>query len=139
MAFGAKRINPIDTRPSVAIGVAIPFNGLAVFNSTYTTAEALKYNLINFFLTNTNERYLNPEFGAGLRSFIFEQITAGNLEYLKEDLQQRINNQFLNIQIQELNVYTTPSDTDNNTILIALKYSIIGTGINDDLQITLQQ
>lgn len=139
MAFGARRIFPIDLKTGTAIGVALPFNAPAVFNSTYTTAEAIKNNMINFFLTNSDERYLNPDFGAGLRSFIFEQITTGNLDYLKEDLQQRLNNQFTNIQIIELNVYTTPSNTDNNTILIALKYSIVGTGITDDLQITLSQ
>lgn len=139
MAFGARRIFPIDTQPSTAVGVGLPFNAPAVFNSTYTTSDALKNNLVNFLLTNTNDRYLNPDFGGNLRSFIFEQITAGNLDYLKEDLQQKINKQFNNIQIEELNVYSTPSYTDTNTIAIQLKYTIIGTNTSDDLQVTLAQ
>ena len=48
MAFGAKKIFPIDTKPSVAVGISIPFNGDAVFNSTYTTKDAVKSNILNF-------------------------------------------------------------------------------------------
>ena len=49
MAFGAKRIFPLDTRPSVGVGIALPFNAPGVFRITYTTQESIKYNLINFF------------------------------------------------------------------------------------------
>ena len=52
MAFGAKKIFPIDTRPGTAVGVSIPFNNNSVFFSTYTTQDAIRNNLINFFLTN---------------------------------------------------------------------------------------
>ena len=75
MAFGAKRIFPIDTKPGTGVGVAIPFNAPGVFRTTYTTQNAIKTNLIDFFLTEPGERYLNPTFGGGLRSFIFEQIS----------------------------------------------------------------
>jgi len=53
MAFDAKKIFPIDKKPSVAVGVGIPFAAPAVFTSTYTTQQAIKNNLINFFLTGT--------------------------------------------------------------------------------------
>ena len=47
MAFGAKKIFPIDTKPGTGVGVAIPFNAPGVFKTTYTTKEAVKNNLIN--------------------------------------------------------------------------------------------
>ena len=118
MAFGAKRIFPIDTKPSTAVGVALPFNAPAVFNSTYTTADAIKYNMINFFLTNPGERYLNPLFGAGLRNYIFEQITQGTLEYLKEDLQQRVAKNFPTVNVLEVDVYLQPTNTDQNQVIM---------------------
>jgi hypothetical protein len=52
MAFGAKKIFPIDTTFGTAVGVDIPFNAPAVFKSNYTTQDSIKNNLINFFLTN---------------------------------------------------------------------------------------
>ena len=74
MAFEAKKINPLDRQPRKAIGVSLPFTGLGVFNSTFATKDAIKNNLINFFLTGKGERFLNPTFGTGLRNLLFENI-----------------------------------------------------------------
>ena len=75
MAFGAVQKFPNDTRPRVGIGVDIPFSAGGVFTPNYTTQEAIKNNIVNFFLTNPGERPGNPQFGGGLRSYIFSQIT----------------------------------------------------------------
>ena len=90
MAFGARQIAPIDTKPGTGVGVSIPFNAPGVFTTTYTTQKATQSNLINFFLTNKDERYLNPTFGGDLRAFIFEQIAEDNIEGLKDDLNSQL-------------------------------------------------
>jgi phage baseplate assembly protein W len=135
MAYGAKKIFPIDTQPGTAVGVSIPFNAPAVFTSTYTTKDAIKNNLINYFLTNPTEIYLVPNFGAGLRSFIFEQVTAGNLDGLKQTIQQQLGTLFPNIIVASLNIFTSP---DDNEITIELKYNVADTGITDQIQISFQ-
>jgi phage baseplate assembly protein W len=135
MAFGAKKIFPIDTKPSVAVGISIPFNGDAVFKSTYTTKDAIRNNLINFFLTNPGERYLNVLFGGGLRAFIFEQITTGNLDFLKEDIQSKIALYFPNITVTSLEV---TSETDQNQVFVNLYYNIKDTGITDQIEIAFE-
>jgi len=133
MAFGAKKIFPIDQRPGTGVGVAIPFNTPAVFFSTYTTQDAIRNNLLNFFLTNQTERYLNNLFGANLRAFIFEQITNDNLDGLKENIQSLIAQYFPNIRVDSLNILQQP---DYNEITVDLKYSIINTGITDQVEIS---
>ena len=132
MAFGARQIAPIDTKPGTGVGVSIPFNAPGVFTTTYTTQKATQSNLINFFLTNKNERYLNPTFGGGLRAFIFEQIANDNIEGLKEDLNSQIELYFSNIQVKELNVLSNP---DTNAINIEMTYNILNTGITDEIQL----
>jgi phage baseplate assembly protein W len=132
MAFGAKRIYPIDTKPGTGVGVAIPFNAPGVFRTTYTTKEATKSNLINFFLTNKGERYLNPLFGGGLRAFLFQQIAEGNTEDLKQDIQQQLGLYFPQVVIASLDIDSYP---DINQINIILKYNVIDTGINDTIEI----
>jgi len=133
MAFGAKKIFPIDTKPGTAVGISIPFNAPAVFFSTYTTQDAIRNNLLNFFLTNKTERYLNNQFGANLRAFIFEQITNDNLDGLKSDIQSLITQYFININIEKLDILQYP---DTNEINVQLYYSIINTGITDQVQIS---
>ena len=132
MAFGAKKIFPIDTKPGTGVGISIPFNALGVFKTTYTTQEAIKVNLINFFLTNKNEIYLNPTFGGDLRAFIFQQITEGNTDYLKQDIQQQLGINFPNVIVDSLNIDSLP---DINQINIVLKYNIADTGLTDILEI----
>jgi phage baseplate assembly protein W len=133
MAFGAKQIFPNDLRPRTAIGVDLPFNGAGVFVLNYTTKDAIKNNLINYFLTNPGERPANPTFGAGLRAYIFTQIESNNLDFIKEDIQQKLENNFPNIAVNSVEVL---GQEDYNTINIIIKYSIVNTGINDELQLT---
>jgi len=132
MAFGAKKIFPIDQRPGTAVGVAVPFNAPNVFPSTYTTKDAIRNNLLNFFLTNTNERYLNPNFGSNLRALLFEQITTGNLEFLQQNIQNLIAKYFSNINVENIDI--TPQQ-DSNEVFAKITYSIIDTGIVDNIQI----
>ena len=133
MAFNAQQIFPIDFDKSVAVGVNVPFNAPSCFRPNYTTKEAIKNNLINFFLTNPGERPLNPTFGGGLRAFIFEQISDDNLEFLQEGIQDQLNIFFPSINIENLEIL---KQEDLNTIIVSLSYSIKNTNINDTLEIS---
>jgi len=132
MAFNARKIYPLDTKPSVAVGIGLPFNGNAVFNSTYLTKDAIKSNLINYFLTNRYERYLNNNFGANLKAFIFEQINNDNISFLKEDIQTKINQYFSNINVNSLEINSFP---DSNEINVKLSYNVPNTNISDKVEI----
>ena len=154
MAFDAQQIYPIDFNKSAAVGVDIPFTGptgfrnnaisgssvfplgtnkvQTPFKSNYTTSAAIKNNLINYFLTNQGERPLNPTFGGGLRSFIFEQITTGNLNFLKERIQKDLNSFFPNVSIGNLQILR---QEDTNSISISLTYKVVNTSISDNLQL----
>jgi len=133
MAYNAQKIPPIDFKPSVGVGINLPLNGKACFNTTFTTQEAIKNNLINWFLTNKGERPLNPNFGGNLREFLFTQITDDNLDFLQEDIQSQINTYFPNINVDRLEVTSQP---DLNIINVLLKYNVQNTNINDSLNIT---
>jgi phage baseplate assembly protein W len=134
MAFNPQQIAPIDFQPSVAVGINLPFSGLAVFESNYQTKDAIKNNLINFFLTNPGERLLNPLFGGGLRAFLFEQITENNLNFLREDLNQKLQIFFSNIEVKDLII---SGQEDTNQITVTLKYNVLNTSITDTLEIEL--
>ncbi|MDA8686824.1 hypothetical protein N9L94_07405 [Robiginitalea sp.] len=133
MAFGAINQFPNDTRPRVGIGVDLPLDGGAVFIPNYTTAQSIKNNLINYFLTNPGERPGNPAFGGGLREFIFEQISNNTLEFLKDDVGNKIKTNFPNIDLQELSLLEDP---DSNEISVQMYYSVVNTGIEDELTLT---
>tara|TARA_Y100000389_G_scaffold204688_1_gene258873 strand:+ start:358 stop:765 length:408 start_codon:yes stop_codon:yes gene_type:complete len=135
MAFGARKVYPNDLRPRVAIGVNLPFSNPGVFQPNYQTKDAIKNNLINYFLTNPGERIENPLFGAGLRQYIFTQIETENLDFIKEDIQTKLNDNFSNIQVEGIEVLRSVNE---NTIQINITYSIPNTGINDTLELNFR-
>ena len=135
MAFGLRRVYPNDLRPRVAIGVDIPFSAPGVFKPNYLTKDAIKNNLINYFLTNPGERIENPSFGTGLRNFIFTQIETNNLDFIKEDIQNKIDENFDNIDVNSIEVLR---DVNNNTIRIQITYNVPNTSINDTLELNFR-
>jgi len=138
MAFGVIQKYPIEItsslRPQRAVGVSIPFNADAVFRSTYTTAEQIKSNLINYFLTNKGERVFNPTFGSSLREYVFEQLTNQTYSSLEQVIQTDVQQFFLNVTIENLNIY---GFEDSNEMQIELTYSVKNFGINDTITLTL--
>jgi phage baseplate assembly protein W len=133
MAFGATKIFPNDLRPNIAIGFNLPMNEGGVFTPNYQTKDAIKANLINYFLTNPGERPGNPNFGAGLRAFVFSQIEQKDLSYIKDDIQEKLTQFFPDVLVQELTVLPT---NESNTIQINITYSVKDTGINDALTLS---
>lgn len=112
------------------IGINIPFNGSTGINTTYTSKDSIRANLLNFLLTGTRERILKPNFGSNIKDQIFENITQDKLNEVNEIIQFNIENYFPNIKLEELNIIP-----NNNIINIYIKYSIKNTNIQDDIQI----
>ncbi len=135
MAFGAIRKFPNDTRPRVGIGVDIPFSAGGVFTPNYTTRNAIKNNLVNYFLTNPGERPGNPLFGGGLRGFIFQQLADENLDFLKEDIGTKLSTFFPDVIVDNVSVV---GNQDNNEVVVNIKYAVANTGIEDELNLSFQ-
>jgi len=136
MAFNVQKINPLDLQPRKAVGVSLPFSSNSVFNSTYTTQAALKSNLVNHFLTEKGERYLNPSLGAGLRRFIFDQITEDKRDEIEAVVRTEVSTWFPSVQINDVKIVSTP---DTNTVTVYIKYNVTQTNIQDELLINFEQ
>ena len=135
MAVGVRKRFPNDIRQRVGIGVDIPFNAGGVFTPNYETKKAIRNNLINFFLTNPGERPANPSFGGGLRNFIFEQLAEDNVEFLKEDIENKLQTEFADVVVGEVNVI---SNQDQNEIVVNITYAVANTGIEDEINLSFQ-
>ena len=127
------RVNPLDLQKNIAIGVSLPFNGPGVFNSTYTTKDQIKSNLVNLLLTSTGERVMNPNFGTELRKFLFEGITDSNLELLKNSLLNSIAIYIPDITVTNISIVP---DTDYNLINLSVNY-LVNISQNPD-EVTIQ-
>jgi phage baseplate assembly protein W len=136
MAFEIQRIHPLDLQPRKAVGVSLPFSSTSVFTPTYTTQDALKSNLINHFLTEKGERFLNPNLGAGLRRLLFDQITVDKQDEVEAVVRTEISTWFPNLQVNDIKVAASP---DTNLVTVYIKYSVTQTNIQDELLINFEQ
>jgi len=136
MAFEVKKIDPIDLQPRKAVGVSLPFSGKAVFNQTFQTKDAIKTNIINYFLTSRGERYLNPTFGNRLQNLLFEQLTQDKVTEIDEAVRNDLELYFPKVQPIEIN---TIGNADTNTVQFSLRYKIKSTGIEDEVVINFEQ
>lgn len=134
MAYSARNINILDLRPSTGIGVSLPFSNAAVFETVYNTKDQTKFNLINFLLTDPRERIFNSNFGAGIRSSLFEQITPETTDNLDNKIRSGVESYFPNIVITDLTFGAIP---DENILTINLSYSIKNTRENDTITLSI--
>jgi phage baseplate assembly protein W len=132
MAYNIVNINPLDLQPSKGIGIKLPFDGSTGLNITYTTKDAVRSNILNFFLTGKRERVMNPNFGAGIREQLFEQIVQGTIDNIRDIIESNLDNLFPQINLNNLQIDSSP---DQNLIQIFMSYSIRNTNIEDEILI----
>ena len=136
MAYRIANKFPIDTKAGRAVGVSIPFSAPWVFTSTFQTKDAIRTNLVNFFLTNNNERVFRPSFGGNLRTFIFESIARGTTDSIKESIQDNVTRYFPQVLIRDIEILASE---DSNILNVILSYEVVNFGINDELNLTFEQ
>ena len=140
MAYQVQKKFIIDTQDK-SVGVSLPFtignNGF--FAVTYTTKEQIKSNLKNLILTNRGERLMQPEFGCNLRQAIFEQIGPDTYNYIRSEIENSIQRWLPYIIVNDVNVTSDTTATDNNRINVRLDYTLAYAGNNsrDSLNITV--
>ena len=129
-----RRISPLDINKNVSIGVAFPLDEVNMFKGTQTLKEQVKANLINLLLTQPGERINEPNFGVGLKHYLFEQ-------YVDIDSLNTLINEQINIYIPEISLMDTIVDflDDEHLLFIKIIYSINSDNTTDAIQLNFNQ
>jgi len=134
------RINPIDLpqNDKVAVGVTFPFDGTAVFNSSFSTKEQVKSNLINLLLTSPGERLMNPTFGIGIRQYLFEQYI--DKEQIKNKIEDGVQLNIPEIEIDDIFIKRDSFDStsDPHTVKMSLYYKVLTDRTTDGILLNFQ-
>lgn len=133
MPTNRKNINPLDLRPRVAVGINIPFSEPSAITPNYTTQEAVKNNIINFILTNQNERLYRSNFGGDLRSKIFSIQSEDDFEAIGDQIKSSIEQEIPTVRVTDISF---KPDQSENGINFFIDYILV-TGTTDSISITL--
>lgn len=124
------KINPIDLKKNVAVGVKLPMGGRGIFQLSFTTEEQAISNLKNLILTRKGERPFQPVFGSDVYSLLFEQMTAVLEENLKSSIKQDVNFWLPYILLDDVIVDALD---DFNRVNISLKFRVTESGANQTI------
>jgi|TARA_R110000850_G_scaffold126874_2_gene245693 phage baseplate assembly protein W len=122
-----------------AIGITLPLQfGENTFEQSFQTKDQIKSNIKNLLLTKRGERILQPQFGSGLQSLLFEP----NVDDLEGRIEDTINDSLKQwlpyVTADEINIESTDELRDNNKINVSIKFKI-GDDINlETLTFTVQ-
>lgn len=100
----------------------------------YTDEQAVKRSMRNILSTNSKERLFNPEFGGGLRRFLFEDISVMTTDLIKDAITDSIRKHEPRARIIE--VLVEPNEFAHS-YEISIFYEIINNANPQNLQLTL--
>tara|TARA_Y100000310_G_C20616400_1_gene780862 strand:- start:219 stop:611 length:393 start_codon:yes stop_codon:yes gene_type:complete len=124
---------------SVALPLRIdPVDGAYGLNKTLV--DMATQNLKMVILTSPGERIMEPEFGVGVRNYLFAQNSPGLSAQLRDRISQQVSKYLPYISLNNLQVFS-PSilgDIDNTRLNIIINYSIPAANVVADLTIPIK-
>jgi|TARA_R110002074_G_scaffold238551_1_gene410453 phage baseplate assembly protein W len=118
---------------SVALPLRRDSNDGFVMNKKFTTL--VRQNLKMLILTVPGERIMDPEFGVGLKTYLFQNFHEGTLAEIDAKVREQVAKYLPVVSIIGLSF--DQSRIDTNQLGIAIKFTIPNIGATDLLQITI--
>jgi phage baseplate assembly protein W len=138
--LGKKPIIETKQYEDYAVGLALPIQITNVaFKQNYTEIEQLKSNIKNLLLTKRGERLMNPLFGAGVETVLFEPITSEFEDKIQTIITKSVDRYITNVDIEEINVDMSNENKDKNLVNISLKFRSRSTGNSGLVSFNVQQ
>ena len=103
--------------------------------------QAIKQNLKNLVLTSPGERIMIPDFGVGIRRFLFNSINSNLFDKITERIQSQVDSYMPFVNIIEISFVTSDENSNLgfNEVQTNITYSVPRISLTDRLQITQTQ
>ena len=104
--------------------------------------EVTRQNLKMVILTNPGERIMIPDFGVGIRTYLFANTTQTTFNTIRKRINNQVTKYLPYISIQEIKFLSERNDfiqaniepsTSSNYLQIQIKYQIPSVFISDEL------
>jgi phage baseplate assembly protein W len=120
---------------AIGISPALPldYNQLdGPYRLTKTIKEAITQNFKNLILTNPGEKMMDPDFGVGIRQFLFELDNGGVQQEVRERIYQQTGKYLSSVQILDVRFSGGSNDeadqitmADSNAMYIQILFKIL--------------
>ena len=128
MAYVLDRKVVKDTKEfnDFAYGITLPLKrgNTGFFEQSFSSFEQAKTNLKNLLLTKQGERVMQPNFGTGLHSLLFEQMTDDFENKLTETITKSVSYWLPYINIEEVDIKMTDEMKDMHRADMNIKFTV---------------
>tara|TARA_R110002110_G_scaffold55595_4_gene158661 strand:- start:833 stop:1237 length:405 start_codon:yes stop_codon:yes gene_type:complete len=103
-----------------------------------TLGATIKQNLKMLVLTSPGERIMDPNFGVGLRRFLFDNIGDETFTDIVTRMKQQLTEYMPIVNLQQVQFITSDEDSSIpiNQVVVSVRYSIEPFNASDELIIT---
>lgn len=120
---------------SVKLPLSIDDNDGA-YKLNKTLIDVVKQNLKHLILTIPGEKIMDPLFGVGLSSYLFENNGNDTYVLIDEKIRQQISKYLSYIEVLGIDFSSDINDiTNKNFVHISIRYKILPLSVNDILNI----
>lgn len=117
------------------------------YDMLVTIRQAVKQNFKCLLLTAPGERLMNPEFGVGLKKYLFQNAGPEVEKNIKINIRQQASKYMPFVSIVNANIVfgdnsTTEARADSksaNRLFVSINYVIQSVGVSDILNLTLDE
>ena len=99
-------------------------------------ADNVRESIRTILSTELQERVMLPEFGGGLKRFLFRPNVASTHRLIQETITQALGRWERRIALEGVNVGIDPSDP--RAALAIVRYKVIATSRREDVQLRVQ-
>lgn len=102
------------------------------YSSNKTIKEVVKQNFKNLVLTSPGERIMIPDFGVGIRNYLFEQMTGDVVDAIYQRIIEQVEKFMPFVEVQGMSPYM-----EENEIILSIQYFITPISETDILSVRL--
>ena len=95
----------------------------------------VKQNLKMLILTSPGERVMEPDYGVGMKNFLFENSNQNSYRAIEQKIIEQVGKYMPVVKIKSINF--DDLNIDNNTLGIQIQFSIDTLGVTDFLAFTI--
>lgn len=109
-----------------AYGITLPIQrgNTGYFAQSFSSYEQAKANLKNLLMTKKGERIMQPNFGTGLHSLLFEPMDGDFETKLEQTITRNVNYWLPYINIEEIDIEMTDAMKDNHIAHMTIQFTV---------------
>jgi phage baseplate assembly protein W len=119
---------------SLGLSLPITFDSADGFTMIKAIEDMIKQNFKMLLLTIPGERVMEPNFGVGLKTYLFAMQSENVGPQIKQKIRSQVTDYLPVVSIRDILISVSPEGT---AMFIQIQYAIPDIGTNDLLQITI--